>query len=140
MEKGKKGRRPFPVLRPPSSLLKPAYPTTLPAQTAPPHADQPYDHISTTHGTIAARAVSFHGQLLSGVTPLQLAQNGLYYSYQTPTNPATSTAYSTATVATSRLSSPSPIGTGCYCSTSTPKNDLRLCHPTCSHIFSATDT
>ncbi|KAJ5876397.1 uncharacterized protein N7529_001981 [Penicillium soppii] len=78
MEKGKKGRRPFPVLRPPSSLLKPAYPTTLPAQTAPHHADQPYDRISTTHGTIAARAVSFHGQLLSGVTPLQLAQNGLY--------------------------------------------------------------
>ncbi|CAG8946996.1 unnamed protein product [Penicillium salamii] len=51
MEKGKKGRRPFP----------------------------PYDRISTTHGTIAARAVSFYGQLLSSVTPLQLAQNGLYY-------------------------------------------------------------
>jgi hypothetical protein len=79
MEKGKKGRRPFPVLRPPSSLLKPAYPTTLTAQTAPHHADQPYDRISTTHSTIAARAVSFHGQLLSGVTPLELAQNGLYY-------------------------------------------------------------
>jgi hypothetical protein len=79
MEKGKKGRRPFPVLRPPSSLLRPAYPTTLPAQTAPHHTDQPYDRISTTHGTIAARAVSFHGQLLSGVTPLELAQNGLYY-------------------------------------------------------------
>ncbi|KAJ5365247.1 hypothetical protein N7517_008133 [Penicillium concentricum] len=88
MEKGKKGRRPFPVLRPPSSLLKPAYPTTLPAQTAPHHADQPYDRISTTHGTIAARAVSFHGQLLSGVTPLQLAQNGLYYKPLGPNNRA----------------------------------------------------
>ncbi|KAJ5337389.1 uncharacterized protein N7506_005411 [Penicillium brevicompactum] len=88
MEKGKKGRRPFPVLRPPSSLLKPAYPTTLPAQTAPHHADQPYDRISTTHGTIAARAVSFHGQLISGVTPLQLAQNGLYYKPLGPNNRA----------------------------------------------------
>ncbi|CAI7668020.1 unnamed protein product [Penicillium crustosum] len=88
MEKGKKGRRPFPVLRPPSSLLKPAHPTTLPAQTAPQHADQPYDRISTTHGTIAARAVSYHGQLLSGVTPLQLAQNGLYYKPLGPNNRA----------------------------------------------------
>ncbi|CAI7635288.1 unnamed protein product [Penicillium discolor] len=75
----RKGRRPFPVLRPPSSLLEPANPTTPPAQTAPHRTDQPYDRISTTHGTIAARAVSFHGQLLSGVTPLELAQNGLYY-------------------------------------------------------------
>lgn len=88
MEKGKKGRRPSPVLRPPSSLLKPAYPTTLPAQTAPHHADQRYDRIATTHGTIAARAVSFHGQLLSGVTPFQLAQNGLYYKPLGPSNRA----------------------------------------------------
>ncbi|KAJ5972500.1 uncharacterized protein N7479_002418 [Penicillium vulpinum] len=72
-KKGKKGRRPFPILHPLSSLLKPAFPTTLPVQTAPYHADQPYDRISTTHGTIAARA------LLGGVTPLELAQNGLYH-------------------------------------------------------------
>ncbi|CAG8243718.1 unnamed protein product [Penicillium salamii] len=39
----------------------------------------PYNRISTIYGTIAARAVSFHGQLLSGVIPLELAQNGLYY-------------------------------------------------------------
>jgi hypothetical protein len=69
-----------------------------------------------------------------------------YYSYQTPTTPATSTATSTApapapaTFAAGRLSSPSPIGTDCYFSTSTPKTDLRLGHPTCTHILSATDT
>lgn len=69
-------------------------------------------------------------------TVREISSGRSYYSYQTPTNPATST----PTVAASRLSSPSPIGTDCYFSTSTPRTDLRLGHPTCTHIFSATDT
>ena len=40
---------------------------------------QPIFRISTTHYTIAARALSFQGRVVTGVTPLQLAQNGVYY-------------------------------------------------------------
>ncbi|KAJ5240631.1 uncharacterized protein N7469_002222 [Penicillium citrinum] len=39
--------------------------------------------ISTTYSTITARALSFQGQVLNGVTPLQLAQNGFYYQPHT---------------------------------------------------------
>jgi hypothetical protein len=40
---------------------------------------KPLFRISTTYSTIAARAISFQHQLLTGITPHQLAQNGLYH-------------------------------------------------------------
>lgn len=77
-----KGRRPFPTLRPPSSIAHsttPANPAIPPEQMIPHRNVQPIFRISTTYSTIAARALSFQGRVVTGVTPLQLAQNGVYY-------------------------------------------------------------
>jgi hypothetical protein len=55
--------------------------STLPFnRTTTPHRNvKPLFRISTTYSTIAARAISFQRQLLTGITPHQLAQNGLYH-------------------------------------------------------------
>lgn len=73
------GRKPFPPLRRPSSISKPATSPTPPDRRAPQRTVQEKFFISTTYSTIAARALSFQGQVLIGVTPLQLAQNGFHY-------------------------------------------------------------
>ncbi|CAI7639595.1 unnamed protein product [Penicillium pancosmium] len=76
--------KPLSALRRPSSLLKstnpnnPANPTVPPHLTTPHCTDKPPHQIPITYSTIAARALSFHRQVLFNVTPLQLAQNGLY--------------------------------------------------------------
>ncbi|KAJ5378296.1 uncharacterized protein N7496_005705 [Penicillium cataractarum] len=73
------GRKPFPPLRRPSSISKPATPPTPPELPAPQRTTQEKFFISTSYSTITARALSFRGQVLSGVTPLQLAKNGFHY-------------------------------------------------------------
>lgn len=73
------GRKPFPTLRRPSSISKSATPPTPPQRPTPQHTAQEKFFISTTYSTIGARALSFQGQVLNGVTPLQLAQNGFHY-------------------------------------------------------------
>lgn len=73
------GRKPFPPLRRPSSISKSAPPPTPPEPPTPQRTTQEKFFISTTYSTIAARALSFQGQVLSGVTPLQLAKNGFHY-------------------------------------------------------------
>ncbi|KAJ5240431.1 uncharacterized protein N7469_002022 [Penicillium citrinum] len=73
--------KPLSALRRPCSLLKssnPANPTAPPDQITPHCNDKPLHQIPITYSTIAARALSFHRQVLINVTPLQLAQNGLY--------------------------------------------------------------
>jgi hypothetical protein len=77
--------KPLSALRRPSSLLKPAdpnpnsNPTAPPDRTTPHYNNKPLHQIPITYSTIAARALSFHRQVLTNVTPLQLAQNGLYF-------------------------------------------------------------
>lgn len=71
--------KPFSTLRRPSSLLNSANHTAPPDRTTPHSNDKPPLHISTTYSAIADRALSFHRQVLTGVTPLRLAQNGLHY-------------------------------------------------------------
>lgn len=66
------------ALRRPSSLLKPTNPTAPLNRTTPRHNDKPLHQIPITYSTIAARALSFHSQVLTDITPVQLAQNGLY--------------------------------------------------------------
>jgi hypothetical protein len=73
------GRNPFPTLRRPSSLSKSATPATPLERPTPQRTIHEKFFISTTYSTIAARALSFQGQVLNGVTPLQLAQNGFHY-------------------------------------------------------------
>ncbi|KAJ6047298.1 hypothetical protein N7444_007100 [Penicillium canescens] len=70
--------KPLSALRRPSSLLKSANPSAPPNRTTPHPNDEPLHQIPITYSTIAARALSFHRQVLTDVTPLQLAQNGLY--------------------------------------------------------------
>lgn len=74
-----KRRESFP--RPPSPIFypqnrQPRYSTRTNHPTLQRPAASPY---SSTYSTIAARALSFQGQLLTGAMPLQLAQNGLHY-------------------------------------------------------------
>jgi hypothetical protein len=72
------GRKPFPPLRRPSSISKPATPP--PTRTIYPTTYRPGEILYLDLlFTIAARALSFQGQVLNGVTPLQLAQNGFHY-------------------------------------------------------------
>lgn len=73
------GRKPFPPLLRPSSLSKPATPATPLERPTPQRTVHEKFFISTTYSTIATRAQSFQGQVLNGVTPLQLAQNGFHY-------------------------------------------------------------
>jgi hypothetical protein len=56
-----------------------AHPVTPPDRPTPQRTVQEKFFISTAYSTITARALSFQGQLLHGVTPLQLAQNGFHY-------------------------------------------------------------
>ncbi|KAJ5811824.1 hypothetical protein N7474_008125 [Penicillium riverlandense] len=73
------GRKPFPPLRRPSSLSKSATPATPLERSTPQRTVHEKFFISTTYSTIAARALTFQGQVLNGVTPLQLAQNDFHY-------------------------------------------------------------
>jgi hypothetical protein len=73
------GRKPIPPLRRPSSISKSATPPTPPELSTPQPTTQEKFFISTTYSTIAARALSFQGQVLSGVAPLQLAKNAFHY-------------------------------------------------------------
>ena len=74
------GRKPFPTLRPPSTTASNLANPATPPERATPHRNVQEEFlISTTYSTIAARALSFQGQVLTSVTPLQLAQNGFYY-------------------------------------------------------------
>ncbi|KAJ5325117.1 uncharacterized protein N7506_008219 [Penicillium brevicompactum] len=77
------GRKPFPPLRRPSSISKSATPPTPPELPAPQRTVQEKFFIRTTYYTTMARALSFQGQVLNGVTPLQLAQNGFHYQPHT---------------------------------------------------------
>ncbi|KAJ5240338.1 uncharacterized protein N7469_001929 [Penicillium citrinum] len=65
---------------PASTSANPSTPTHRPPPQRP---IQEKFFISTTYSTITARALSFQGQVLNGVTPLQLAQNGFYYQPHT---------------------------------------------------------
>lgn len=71
--------KPLSALRRPSLLLKSANPTAPPDRTTPqPNETLPKHRIPITYSTVAVRALSFHSQVLTDVTPVQLAQNGLY--------------------------------------------------------------
>ncbi|CAG8041439.1 unnamed protein product [Penicillium salamii] len=72
-------RSPPSTRRCPPSSSKPANPTTPLERSTPQRTALEKFLISTTYSTIAARALSFQGQVLNGVTSLQLAQNGFYY-------------------------------------------------------------
>ena len=72
-------KQPFQTLRRQSSSSRSANPPTPPERPTPQRTVQEKFFISTTYSTIAARALSFQGQVLNGVTPLQLAQNGFHY-------------------------------------------------------------
>ncbi|OGE48021.1 hypothetical protein PENARI_c033G04043 [Penicillium arizonense] len=62
------------------SLSQPSVAHPSPPERATLHRNvQAQFPISTTYSTIATKALSFQGQVLTGVTPLQLAQNGLYH-------------------------------------------------------------
>ncbi|CAI7620097.1 unnamed protein product [Penicillium manginii] len=69
----KKPRRPSPISKP----VNP--PSAPPDRPTPQRLVQEEFLISTAYSTITARALSFQGQVLNGVTPLQLAQNGFHY-------------------------------------------------------------
>ena len=71
--------KPLSALRRPSSLLKSIDPAPPPNRTTPQPINEPLHQISIRYSTIAARALSFQGQVLTGITPLRLARNGLYY-------------------------------------------------------------
>ncbi|KAJ6118204.1 hypothetical protein N7471_013671 [Penicillium samsonianum] len=72
-------KKPPPTPRRPSPISKATHPATPPERVTRHHNVQEEFLISTTYSTIAARALSFQGQVLTGVPPLQLAQNGFYY-------------------------------------------------------------
>ncbi|KAJ5471516.1 hypothetical protein N7530_008873 [Penicillium desertorum] len=60
--------KPLSALRRPSSLLKSANPSAPPNRTTPHPNDEPLHQIPITYSTIAARALSFHRQVLTDVT------------------------------------------------------------------------
>ncbi|CAI7624702.1 unnamed protein product [Penicillium manginii] len=72
-------QEPFQVIPSPFATSNPKAPTLPSKRTAPHRNVKPLFRISTTSSTIAARAISFQRQLLTGITPHQLAQNGLYH-------------------------------------------------------------
>ncbi|KAJ5215269.1 uncharacterized protein N7498_001676, partial [Penicillium cinerascens] len=69
----------FQTVPSPLATSNPTAPTLPSKRTAPHRNVKPLFRISTTYSTIAARAISFQRQLLTGITPHQLAQNGLYH-------------------------------------------------------------
>ncbi|KAJ5325116.1 uncharacterized protein N7506_008218 [Penicillium brevicompactum] len=62
-----------------AATSEPANPATPPDRPTPQRTVQEKFLVSTAFSTITARTLSFQGQLLNGVTPLQLAQNGFHY-------------------------------------------------------------
>ncbi|CAG8184219.1 unnamed protein product [Penicillium nalgiovense] len=73
-------QKPFEIIPSPFAASHPTTESTSPSnRTTPQRNVKPLFRISTTYSTIAARAISFQRQLLTGITPHQLAQNGLYH-------------------------------------------------------------
>jgi hypothetical protein len=73
-------QKPFQIIPSPFAASHPTTESTLPSnRTTPQRNVKPLFRISTTYSTIAARAISFQRQLLTGITPHQLAQNGFYH-------------------------------------------------------------
>jgi hypothetical protein len=72
-------QKPFQIIPSPFATSNPTAPALPSKRTAPHRNVKPLFRISTTYSTIAARAISFQRQLLTGITPHQLAQNGLYH-------------------------------------------------------------
>jgi hypothetical protein len=62
------------------STTEPPNPAAPPDRPSPQRTVKEKFFISTAHSTITARALSFQGQLLNDVTPVQLTQN--YFHYQ----------------------------------------------------------
>ncbi|KAF3399780.1 hypothetical protein F1880_008378, partial [Penicillium rolfsii] len=54
---------------------------TPPQLPTPQRTTQENFFVSPTYSTITARALSFRGQVLNGVTPLQLANNGFHFQH-----------------------------------------------------------
>ncbi|KAJ5106864.1 hypothetical protein N7456_003539 [Penicillium angulare] len=81
--------KPLSALRRTSSLLKSINLTTPPNRTAPQPVNEPLHQISIRYSTIAARALSFQEQVLTGITPLRLTQNSLYYQLHPGFSPTT---------------------------------------------------
>ncbi|KAJ5100727.1 hypothetical protein N7456_006779 [Penicillium angulare] len=72
-------QKPFQIIPSPFATLNPTAPTLPSNRTAPHRNVKPLFRISTTYSTVVARAISFQHQLLTGIMPHQLAQNGLYH-------------------------------------------------------------
>jgi hypothetical protein len=73
-------RKPFIIVPSPVAKSHSTTNSTVPSnRTTPQRNVKPLFRISTTYSTLAARATSFQHQLLTGITPHQLAQNGLYH-------------------------------------------------------------
>lgn len=70
--------------RHPSSTSKPANPAAPLKTPTSPRVPREKHFIATPFSTIEARAQSFQGQVLNGVTPLQLARTGFYYEPNAP--------------------------------------------------------
>ncbi|KAJ5908747.1 hypothetical protein N7495_001429 [Penicillium taxi] len=79
-------KNPLPTRRHPSSTSKHANPTAPPKSPTSHHPHREKHFIAIPFYTIEARARSFQGQVLKGITPLQLAQNGFYYEPIAPFN------------------------------------------------------
>ncbi|KAJ5778502.1 hypothetical protein N7520_001748 [Penicillium odoratum] len=77
-------KTPRPTRRYPPATLKSANAATSPETPTPRFPPREKHFIATPFYTIEARARSFEGQLLNGVTPLQLARNGFYYEPNGP--------------------------------------------------------
>ncbi|KAJ5904784.1 uncharacterized protein N7473_001700 [Penicillium subrubescens] len=67
-----------------SSTSNPSNPAAPLKTPTPPRVPREKHFISTPFSTIEARARSFQGQVLNGVTPLELARAGFYYEPNAP--------------------------------------------------------
>ncbi|KAI2669859.1 hypothetical protein LCP963914a_9879 [Penicillium roqueforti] len=77
-------KNPRPTRRYPPATFKSANAATSPETPTPRFPPREEHFIATPFYTIEARARSFEGQLLNGITPLQLARNGFYYEPNGP--------------------------------------------------------
>lgn len=77
-------KNPQSTRRHPSSTSKSASPAAPLKTPTPPHTPREKHFIATPFSTIEARARSFQGQVLNGVTPLQLARTCFYYEPNAP--------------------------------------------------------
>lgn len=77
-------KNPQSTRRHPSSISKSANPAAPLKTPTSPRVPREKHFIATPFSTIEARARSFQGQVLNGVTPLQLARTGFFYEPKAP--------------------------------------------------------